>query len=96
MTLEMAVALQDSACLGPQIQGKNIERNTARVIAGDVPENVVETLLAPVSLASVSLARLRQSAALASLALASLAGDGRINELTSWKLTSWKKGHQTE
>ena len=53
MTLGMAVALQDSSCLGPQIQVTDIERNIARVIAGDVPENIVEALLAPVLLASV-------------------------------------------
>ena len=65
MTLGMAVALQDSLCLGPQIQVTDIKRNIARVIDGDVPVNIVETLLAPVSLlawvlsAAVALARLR-------------------------------------
>ena len=48
MTLEMAVALQDSLCLRPQIQVTDIKRNIARVIAGDVPESIVKTLLAPV------------------------------------------------
>ena len=45
------MALRDSFCLGPQIQVTDIERNLARVVAGDVPENIVKTLLAPVLLA---------------------------------------------
>ena len=57
MTLgTMAVALQGSLCLGPQIQVTDIERNIAWVIAGDVPENIMEALLASVLLALVSLA----------------------------------------
>ena len=40
MTLEIAASLRDSTCLGPQFQVTNIERNMARVIAGDVPENI--------------------------------------------------------
>ena len=66
MTLGMAVALRDSSCLGPQIQVTDIERNLARVGAGDVPENTVETLLAPVLLASI---------VSASVALVGLGGD---------------------
>ena len=60
----MAVALQGSLCLGPQIQVTDI----ARVIAWDVPENNVEALLASVLLASVLLA----SVLLASVLLASV------------------------
>ena len=57
MTLGMAVALRDLSCLGPQIQVMDIKRNTARVIAGDVPETVVGTLSAPILLSTlVSLA----------------------------------------
>ena len=66
VTLGMAVALRDSLCLGPQIQVTDIERNLARVGAGDVPENTVETLLAPVLLASI---------VSASVALVGLGGD---------------------
>ena len=51
-----AVALQGSSGLGPQIQITDIKRNIARVIAWDVPGNIVETQLVSVSLALVSLA----------------------------------------
>ena len=47
MTLgTMTVALRGQSCLGPQMQVTDIERNIARVVAGDVPENIVEALLA--------------------------------------------------
>ena len=64
MPLEMAVALQDLVCLGPQFQVTDIKRNIARVTAGDVPKSIVETLLAPVLLALVLLASVASTSVL--------------------------------
>ena len=52
---------------------KNIKRNCARIVAGDVPGNILEALLASILLALVSLASvLSASVSLASVSLASV------------------------
>ena len=86
MTLGQRCHCEIRCAWGLNSKSQNIERNIARVIAGDVPESIVETLLVPVLLASVA------STSVLSVALAQLQPlVGDIAGDVSWLIPAGRK-----